>query len=157
VTSRLRVEQGELRPPDRLPPSVANLDVVEINSATGQRQPLPPPQPQRDPMLPAALDIVVELPGQVFVRGRGLDSEWRGKITVSGTSAEPIVVGALEVVRGNFALLGKDFKLTSGTIRFNGASKIDPTLDIVAEATTADITGTVRIGGTASAPTLKLG
>jgi translocation and assembly module TamB len=158
IASRLRVERGELRPPDRLPPSVANLDVIEINSVTGQRAPTPSPKPAESaPMLPATLDIVVELPGQVFVRGRGLDSEWRGKITVSGTSAAPIVVGALEVVRGNFALLGKDFKLTSGTIRFNGGSKIDPTLDIVAEATTADITGTVRIGGTASAPTLKLG
>jgi translocation and assembly module TamB len=156
VASRLRVEQGELRPPDRLPPSVAKLDIVEINSATGQQSP-PPKAAESKPMLPAALDIVVELPGQVFVRGRGLDSEWRGKLTVSGTSAAPIVVGSLEVVRGNFSLLGKDFKLTSGTIGFNGGSKIDPTLDIVAEATTADITGTVRIGGTASAPTLKLG
>ena len=157
IASRMRVDQGELRPPDRLPPSVASLDIVEINSAGGQ-QPAPPPRPaDRAPMLPAVLDVTIELPGQVFVRGRGLDSEWRGKLVVSGTTAEPIVVGSLEVVRGDFSLLGKSFKLTSGTIGFNGGSKIDPTLDIVAEATTADITGTVRIGGTASAPTLKLG
>jgi translocation and assembly module TamB len=157
IVSQLRVERGELRPPDRLPPSVANLDVVEINSVTGQRAPPPQPEEPRNPMLPAVLDITIDLPGQVFVRGRGLDSEWRGKLNVTGTSAEPIVTGKLEVVRGIFSLLGKDFKLTTGTIGFNGGSKIDPTIAIVAEASTADITATVTIGGTASAPTLKLG
>ncbi|HEX3499173.1 MAG TPA: translocation/assembly module TamB domain-containing protein [Stellaceae bacterium] len=160
IASQLRVEHGELRPPDRLPPSVASLDIVEINSVTGQRAPPPaqlPPQEQSDPMLPAVLDITIDLPGQVFVRGRGLDSEWRGKLAVTGTSAEPIVTGSLEVVRGTFSLLGKDFKLSSGTIGFNGDTKIDPTIAIVAEATTADITATVTIGGIASAPTLKLG
>src|SRR5439155_587466 len=69
IASQLRVEHGELRPPDRLPPSAANLQIVEINSVTGQRAPPPQPQAPRDPMLPAALDITVDLPGQVFVRG----------------------------------------------------------------------------------------
>jgi translocation and assembly module TamB len=159
IASQLTVEHGELRPPDRLPPSVASLDVIEINSVTGQRAPAPtqPAEEARDPMLPAALDITVGLPGQVFVRGRGLDSEWRGKLAVTGTSAEPIVTGTLEVVRGTFSLLGKDFKLTTGTIGFNGDTKIDPTINIVAEVSTVDITATVTIAGTASAPTLKLG
>jgi translocation and assembly module TamB len=159
IASQLTVEHGELRPPDRLPPSVASLDVVNINSVTGQHAPPPalPAEEARDPMLPAALDITVDLPGQVFVRGRGLDSEWRGKLAVAGTSAEPIVTGALDVVRGTFSLLGKDFKLTSGTIGFNGGTKIDPTIAIAAAVSTADITATVAIGGTASAPTLKLG
>jgi translocation and assembly module TamB len=156
VASRVRVEHGELRPPDRLPPSVSTLDIVEINSVTGQ-QPPPPRQEQSEPMLPAVLDIIVDLPGQVFVRGRGLDSEWRGKLVVSGTSAEPVVTGSLAVVRGTFSLLGKEFKLTTGTIGFNGGTKIDPTIAIAAEVATADVTATVQIGGTASAPTLKLG
>jgi translocation and assembly module TamB len=156
IGARLRVDQGELRPPDRLPPSVTDLEVIEINSATGERL-TPPRQTEREPVLPAILDISVELPGQVFVRGHGLDSEWRGKLTVSGTSVEPIVVGTLEVVRGVFSLLGKNFTLTHGAIHFDGGPKIDPTLDITAEASSADITATVTIGGTASAPTVKIG
>ncbi len=156
VAAQLRVDQGELRPPDRLPPSVTRLDIIEINSATGQQAPPSAPPPPHEPVLPVALDITVELPGQVFVRGRGLDSEWRGKLAISGTSAQPIITGSLETVRGNFSLLGKDFKLTSGTIAFSGDAKIDPALDIQAAATTADITATVQIGGVASAPTLKL-
>jgi translocation and assembly module TamB len=156
IGARLRVDQGELRPPDRLPPSVTSLDVIEINSAAGER-PMPPPQAERAPALAAVLEIGIEIPGQVFVRGRGLDSEWRGKLDISGTSAEPIIVGTLEVVRGVFSLLGKSFTLTRGTIHFDGGTKIDPTLDILAEASSADITATVTIGGTASAPTVKIG
>src|SRR6266851_9487282 len=91
VAAQLRVDQGELRPPDRLPPSVTRLDIIEINSATGQQAPPSAPPPPHEPVLPVALDITVELPGQVFVRGRGLDSEWRGKLAISGTSAQPII------------------------------------------------------------------
>jgi translocation and assembly module TamB len=156
IGARLRVDQGELRPPDRLPPSVTDLDIIEINSATGERL-TPPRQTEREPVLPAVLDISVEIPGQVFVRGHGLDSEWRGKLTVSGTSAQPIIVGTLELVRGVFSLLGKNFTLTHGAIHFDGGPKIDPTLDITTEASSADITATVTIGGTASAPTVKIG
>src|SRR5206468_8002602 len=75
----------------------------------------------------------------------------------TGTSAEPIVVGTLEVVRGVFSFLGKTFSLTRGAIHFDGGPKIDPTLDILAEASSADVTATVTIGGTASAPTVKIG
>jgi translocation and assembly module TamB len=156
IDARLRVDQGELRPPDRLPPSLTDLDVIEINSTAGQLQG-PPPRAERQPVLPMVLDVAVDLPGQVFVRGRGLDSEWRGKVAVTGTSAEPIVVGTLDVVRGVFSLLGKTFTLTRGTIHFDGGAKIDPTLDILAQVSSADITATVTIGGTASAPTVKIG
>ncbi|MFZ3234218.1 MAG: translocation/assembly module TamB domain-containing protein, partial [Stellaceae bacterium] len=48
------------------------------------------------------------------------------------------------------------FVLTRGTIAFDGSAKIDPALDIVAEASAADITARVTIGGLASAPTVSL-
>jgi translocation and assembly module TamB len=46
--------------------------------------------------------------------------------------------------------------LTRGTITFDGSAKLDPVLDIVAEASTADITAQVNLGGFASAPTITL-
>jgi translocation and assembly module TamB len=137
------------------------LEVVEVNSKTG-------PAEAREPKTPepasansgagvVALDIKVDLPGRVFVRGRGLDGEWRGKLTVTGSSAAPIIVGSLQVVRGSVNVLDKLFTLKEGTISFTGGSKIDPGLDMQAETNAGDITGTVKISGTASAPVIKIG
>jgi autotransporter translocation and assembly factor TamB len=77
-------------------------------------------------------------------------------VTVTGTTIEPIIVGRLESVRGTFALLGKSFQLTQSVIGLDGGQKVDPTLDIQAQATASGLTAIVQIGGTASAPTLKL-
>src|ERR1051325_1092200 len=35
------------------------------------------------PALPASIDIRIAVPGRIFVRGHGLDSEWRGQIAVT--------------------------------------------------------------------------
>src|SRR5262249_7954730 len=148
--------EAEIGIPDSTPASAQKLDVITIDSATGRTLTKPAEAADRPPALPAKLDIVVDIPGQTFVRGRGLDSEWRGRIAVAGTSAAPVVTGKLESVRGSFAFLGKSFQLTQSVISFDGGPKVDPTLNIQTQATTTGLTATVEIGGRASAPTIKL-
>jgi translocation and assembly module TamB len=159
ATASITVERGDLTIPSQLPPSVVTLDVVRIDSrkdrnasAVADAAAAPPPPPA----VVATLDVELKIPGQFFVRGRGVDSEWRGNLKVTGTSAAPIVLGQIEEVRGTISLLGKDFTLQRGTIGFDGSGRLDPTLDIEADATTSDVTAQVIIGGTASKPTLKL-
>jgi translocation and assembly module TamB len=154
VTAPLTIDRADINLPDSLPPTVVVLKVVETNSKGGKQ---PPPAPAvQPPALPATLGIKIDMPGNIFVRGHGLDSEWRGKLTITGTSAAPAINGSLEQIRGSVDLLGKTFTLTRGRITFDGSAKLDPVLDIVAEASTADITAQVNIGGFASAPTITL-
>jgi translocation and assembly module TamB len=154
VSAPLTIDRADINLPDSLPPSVVVLKVVETNSKGGKQ---PPPAPAaQPPALPATLDIKIDMPGNIFVRGHGLDSEWRGRLTITGTSAAPAINGSLEQIRGSVDLLGKTFTLTRGRITFDGSAKLDPVLDIVAEASTADITAQVNIGGFASAPTITL-
>jgi translocation and assembly module TamB len=154
VTAPLTINRAEINLPESLPPNVVVLKVVETNGKTGKQ---PPPAPaSQPPALPAALDIKIDMPGNIFVRGHGLDSEWRGNLAITGTSAAPAINGSLEQIRGSVDLLGKTFTLTRGAITFDGSAKLDPVLDIVAEASTADITAQVNIGGFASAPKVTL-
>jgi translocation and assembly module TamB len=134
---------------------VVVLKVVEKNGKAGGKTPLPAPA-DNQPALPAALDITLDMPGNIFVRGHGLESEWRGRLTITGTSAAPVIAGSLEQIRGSVDLLGKTFTLTRGAITFDGSPKLDPVLDIVAEASAADITAQVNISGPASAPKITL-
>ena len=93
---------------------------------------------------------------QVFVRGRGLDSEWQGRVRVEGTAEQPRATGALDLRRGSFTLLGRRFDLRRGVITFTGASPPRPLLDIEAVARNSSITAVVRITGEAAAPVIAL-
>jgi translocation and assembly module TamB len=157
VEADVTVENGELRIPDKLTASSPNLQVVRVNSRTGVTAPAQSkPAANAEPILPAKLAIKLSAPGRVFVRGHGLDAEWRGDLTINGTTATPIITGSLSVVRGTFSLLGKDFILTRGTISFAGGTGADPVLDLVAEASSTGITVQAIISGTVSSPSIRL-
>ncbi len=155
VTAPLTVDRADINLPDSLPPNVVVLKVVEKNGKGSKAAP-PAAAADTQPALPAALDIAIDMPGNIFVRGHGLESEWRGRLTITGTSVAPVIAGSLEQIRGSVDLLGKTFTLTRGAITFDGSAKLDPVLDIVAEASAADITAQVNISGPASAPKITL-
>jgi translocation and assembly module TamB len=155
VATQLIAEQGDITIPDRLPPSVTRLKVAEINSRSTSARAQSPKNPE-PPALPAALDMDLNLPGRVFVRGRGLDSEWGGRIKITGTSTAPQIVGSLNALRGTVDLLGKSFKITRGRITFGGSGSPDPALDILAEVSSGDVTAQVLVGGLTSSPTVSL-
>ncbi|MGH7031535.1 MAG: translocation/assembly module TamB domain-containing protein, partial [Stellaceae bacterium] len=154
VVAALTIDRADITLPNSLPPSVVVLKVTEINHASGGG-PKPPPATSA-PALPMSLDIALRMPGQVFVRGHGLSSDWHGRLKITGTPAAPQISGVLVASRGSVDLLGKSFLLTRGTITFDGGAKLDPALDIVAEASAADITARVIISGYASAPNITL-
>jgi translocation and assembly module TamB len=157
VDADITIENGELRVPDKLTASSPNLQVVRVNSKTGATAPAQSkPENAAAPLLSTKLAIKVQAPGRVFVRGHGLDAEWRCDLTISGTSAAPIITGSLQVVRGTFSLLGKDFILTRGTISFAGGAGADPVLDLLAEASSTGLTVQAIITGTVSSPAIRL-
>jgi len=154
--ARLSIDHAELRVPDRLPQNVRPVAATVINSATGQVLSTPEETQAHVSLLSLALDVSVELPGQVFVRGRGLDSEWRGHLHVTGTTAQPTINGKLEVVHGTYNFLGRTATLSSGTITFLGGKRIDPGINIEARASSTDIVAIVQITGTATRPSIRL-
>jgi translocation and assembly module TamB len=161
LTANLTIPRAEFRIPDRLPPSVATLDVIAIDSrdphstaqrlAEARRRPI---QPTLGPRV--ALDVAVTIPGQAFLRGRGLDSEWRGKIRVTGDNSRPEIDGRLETVRGTMDLLGKSFVIRRGIITFPTGQIAEPRMDVLAEYTATDITAQATLTGSPSSPSLVL-
>ncbi|ROU03602.1 translocation/assembly module TamB domain-containing protein [Histidinibacterium lentulum] len=101
------------------------------------------------------LDIDIRAPSQIFVRGRGLDAELGGELTLGGTTSDVRPVGAFELRRGRLDVLQQRFDLTEGQVQLAG--DFVPVLRFVAETTARDGT-VVRIvlTGPASDPTLVL-
>ncbi|MGH6882599.1 MAG: translocation/assembly module TamB domain-containing protein, partial [Hypericibacter sp.] len=161
LTANITVPRGEFRIPDKLPPSVQTLDVIVIDSrdphATAQkladaRRRAAEPKPG----LRVALDVTVSIPGQSFLRGHGLESEWRGRIKVNGDSNAPVMGGRLQTVRGTMDFLGKSFVIRRGVITFPTGRVTEPRLDVQAEYSANDIVAQVALTGSPTAPNLVL-
>ncbi|PBN43441.1 translocation/assembly module TamB domain-containing protein [Sphingobium sp. D43FB] len=97
------------------------------------------------------LDIRVRADNEIYVTGMGLDSEWKTDMRVTGTTANPRVVGKLEVLRGRYSFSGKQFDLEQGIITFNGPM-MNPTLAIKAETRIDTVTAGLQVTGSAQQP-----
>ncbi len=105
--------------------------------------------------MPRLVNLVIAAERDIFVRGRGFDSEWKMDLTVTGDAAAPVVTGAIEKVRGRFDLLGRSFDLTRGRLTFDGGREIDPRIDVSLELEANGIRGGIVVQGRASAPELR--
>lgn len=150
----ITVRKGELRLPDKLSDSLA---VLKVRRKTDKAQPRPAfNATQGDGRIALALRLTS--PGQFFVRGRGVDAELEGNLTVTGTTAAPQIGGALTLRQGTYSLAGTTLDFQSGSIRFvrGETNRINPALDFTAEATANSVTATLKVTGTASAPQIAL-
>lgn len=155
LTGALTVAPVEVRISSGLPPDVVDLQVVEVNhAAVGKAPPVEETGAAGGPAI--ALDLRIDLPKRVAVRGLGLESEWGGAFSVRGDSSAPAIDGKLSVIRGQLSLLGRVFGLTRGSITLASGSEIDPDLDIEARYTRGDLTARVLVTGRASKPELTL-
>ncbi|MCX7560756.1 translocation/assembly module TamB domain-containing protein [Sulfitobacter sp. F26204] len=106
--------------------------------------------PARDRGVGLGLNVRVNAPSRIFVRGRGLDAELGGALTLTGTTNRIISAGRFDLLRGRLDILGKRFDLVEGAIQFQG--DLVPYIRFVSSTTTA--TGEVRVvvQGPADAP-----
>ncbi|WP_299378044.1 translocation/assembly module TamB domain-containing protein [uncultured Tateyamaria sp.] len=87
------------------------------------------------------LDITINAPSRIFVRGRGLDAELGGALRLTGTSSDTFSTGQFDLIRGRLDILAKRFELDEGRVQLQG--RFDPYLRFVVATTTS--TGTARI------------
>ncbi|MBY0432055.1 MAG: translocation/assembly module TamB, partial [Rhodospirillales bacterium] len=124
VRGTVRVDRGEVNIGERLPPEVVRMDVVEVNRKSLPRRGVPgqegrnaarPPAVKGSGEGPVAIRLDVALTVQrLAVRGKGLESEWRGDLQIGGTASVPVLSGKLTAERGTYDLIGRSFKLSRG-------------------------------------------
>jgi translocation and assembly module TamB len=146
LSGSVQVGPAELRIPDRLPPEVPEIEVIELWGNRPQEKDLNA-SPQKKKAFETRLDVALTSPGRVFLRGRGLESEWQGSLAATGTNAAPALKGTLSVVRGQMDFLGKRFTITRGEFFFDGSYPPSPFLDLEAQTSAAEITARLKLSG----------
>ena len=99
------------------------------------------------------LDILVDAPNRIFVRGRGLDAELGGQVRIAGTTSDVAPAGRFDLIRGRLDILGRRLGLTEGSIELTGA--LDPRLRLVAETRVEDVDVSIIVEGPASDPEIR--
>lgn len=148
----------------------AEISAAAPGAAAAAAEPAPAPAGAFDPV---ALDIRLEVPDNLVLRGKKLrpggptgTSVGDINLTVGGDirvrkapGAPVLLLGRVETVRGTYEFQGRRFDLVrGGSLRFIGETQINPLLDISATRVIPN-TGVevrVRITGTAKTPQLAL-
>ena len=151
VRGGFRTDYVELRLIGGFGGSVIVVDVIPV----GETAPRFDPPSESGPPQRISLDVSLDFPQQVFVRGRGLDSEWGGSIRATGFASDPKINGTIERRRGILDLLGRQFELAIGEVRFTGP--LDPFIKVRLQREANDITGWLDITGPSSDIELEFG
>ncbi|MDD2236645.1 MAG: translocation/assembly module TamB domain-containing protein, partial [Kiritimatiellae bacterium] len=147
ITGTTVVEKASVNIQRTMPPDVADMNIVE-NNKPGTPQPVVKRAEKTTPRTRLNLEVV--LPGKLFIFGRGLTSEWRGRLRVEGAAEDPQVIGEVRLVKGVLMFLGKRLSLTDCSITFDGNRPIMPQVELRAFAITPELTAYLRVYGPAS-------
>jgi translocation and assembly module TamB len=148
LTGNLTARHVDILIPEKLSSQIPTLNEIEIGYVEGMEETVGDTKSNGPSRID--LDLTIDLPGAVFVRGRGLDSEWKGEIFITGELREPVINGNLSAVRGRYIFFDKRFVLNEGNILFFGTVPSNPNIDVKAETRTGDLTVNLLVTGRSS-------
>jgi len=153
---KLTLKEAAITVPEKLPASLTELNIRHKNAPADVRAQMRDLKQGEGSANGSSstlgLDLQIDAPTGIFVRGRGIDAELGGNLTIHGTASAPAVSGAFTMRRGRIVILTKRLDFTSGTITFGGG--LIPVLNMVATTASSSTTITVTVTGLANDPNI---
>jgi len=155
ISGRIDVDRAEISVPENLGGGAAYVPVqhkntpknvqVTLDRAKVETRKSKVPTPTSRPTVPR-LDVLINAPNQIFVRGRGLDTELGGRLRLTGPVTDIKPVGAFDMIRGRIGILGQRITFDEGHVTLVG--DLNPQLNFVARSEGNEITAIVTVTGT---------
>lgn len=160
ITGALSLDRTEIRIPrvglasrGYIPPNITHLsDSAPVRTTRDRAGIFAGETFGRQPN-PARLDISIDAPSRIFIRGRGLDAELGGTLRLTGTTADVIPIGQFGLIRGRLDLLGNRFTLNEGFASLEG--DFVPYVRLIASTERTGITARIVLEGRADAPEIR--
>ncbi|HUO11831.1 MAG TPA: translocation/assembly module TamB domain-containing protein, partial [Caulobacteraceae bacterium] len=153
ISGALIIDRADVAANPPVPSGVTVMDVVEINRQPGSGGHL---QTVNAHAPAVGLDVTLQAPRGVFIKGRGLNLELALDAHVVGDTANPVLKGTAKVVRGDFDLAGKRFEFDNRGVVSLAADPEQIRLDLTASREDPSLTAVIRIEGTAAKPKITL-
>ena len=160
LAGRLSLSETELRIPrvglvsrGYIPPDIQHLDETPASRLTRERAGIFRGESHGRTRFPSSLDLTLDAPARIFVRGRGLDAELGGSLRLTGTTADIIPIGQFGLIRGRLDLFGNRFTLNEGFANLQG--DLVPFVRLVASTERNGVLAKVIVEGRADNPEIR--
>ncbi|KRB63019.1 filamentous hemagglutinin adherence factor [Rhizobium sp. Root708] len=152
---KLSLEKASITVPEKLPTSLREVEIKHVHAPKAVLAQL------RDEGAGGAseksntinLEIQLDAPSKIFVRGRGIDAELGGSVSIRGTASAPLVSGGFTMRRGRLTILNRRLDFTDKS-RITFAGDLTPALQMEASSTSGATTLTVDVAGLATDPSI---
>lgn len=153
IKGALNFDQVKIQLPDTIPQGTAKINTVSKQEYEQKKEQAAEKKQQNEQAFKAKLDVGLNFPKRIFVRGQGLDAELGGNLTLKGDSQQPIIDGQVNVIRGQYKFLDKLFKISKGHVTIHDQ---DIYLDFTANAQFQDMQVTINVTGRPEKIKIKL-
>jgi translocation and assembly module TamB len=150
ITGDVVIDHAGLSLSSDFVPDITSIEYTYINH---------PEQPKQAVSKPFILgfDLNITVPEKrCTISGRGLQSFWKGKLKISGTTEAPLVHGEIEATNGSFTFAEKEFALTQGTIECDGDLLTKSRMNIAAFRDLGDLRAKLFLRGSLDKPRLYI-
>ena len=160
ISGDLQLDRTELRIPrvglasrGYIPPNIRHVGESAAARQTRDRAGIFGGETHGRTRYPPSLDIAIDAPNRIFIRGRGLDAELGGSVRLTGTTADVIPIGQFGLIRGRLDLLGNRFTLNEGFASLQG--DLVPFVRLVASTEREGVIARIVLEGAANAPEIR--
>lgn len=155
LSGKLRLDKTSITVPEKLPTSLREIDIRHKNAPRAVLAQLRDDRERKpgEKSSVITLDLEIDAPSHIFVRGRGIDAELGGLVTIRGTAAAPIVTGGFTMRRGRMTILNRRLDFSDKS-RITFAGDLTPALDMEATSASGSTTLTVDVAGLATDPAI---
>jgi len=147
LTGDALIKEAEVSIPEGFKSKIPSLSVTYVNAPEDFESPI------KKEKFAFYLDVYLNAPKNVFLRGRGLTAELKGEIKLEGSINNLITKGHLDLIKGDFLFSGHSFDLTKGEFVFGEEGAL-PFLFLSAQTNIQGITITATLSGQLDSPTL---
>ncbi|MDN3722497.1 translocation/assembly module TamB domain-containing protein [Roseibium salinum] len=151
LAGRVVIDRAEVIVPSHIAGRAATVEVIHRNPPPAVRRTLQKARAAEGSPVPRArpsvvqLDVAVEAPESIFVRGRGVDARLGGSVRLTGSAASIEPVGAFNLVRGRLEVLGRRIVFDEGRVTLVG--DLDPFIYFVASTEGGDVAVFINVQG----------
>ena len=160
ISGNLQLDRTELRIPrvgltgrGYIPPDIRHVGESNAARLTRDRAGIFAGETHGRERRPPSLDLTIDAPSRIFLRGRGLDAELGGSLRLTGTTADVIPIGQFSLIRGRLDLLGNRFTLNEGFASLQG--DFIPFIRLIASTERDGVNAQIVLEGRADSPEIR--
>ncbi|MGN6671547.1 MAG: translocation/assembly module TamB domain-containing protein [Candidatus Nucleicultricaceae bacterium] len=154
VSGRVDLLKTEITIPDKIEEDIPTIEIENPLEKRDIQQNTPKQKQGQFPVIQLHVDARSKAP--IYVRGRGLNSQWQADLKLIGPLDQPEAKGDIILKRGTFDLIGKTLTLNQGEVKFSSSSILKPFFTVQGQHRTDAMSIIVRVSGTPDKFDIKL-